>query len=121
MSRPKTIIARCALFAIGLVLTVPSVATAQNTDDVPLTLQHHQFIPEKISVLPNKRFVIVLENKDNHPEEFESYDLEFEILVLPHKTIRVPVRPLPKGTYAFFGDFHPKTAKGVVSVGAPTP
>jgi len=121
MSKQKTIIAHSALFAITFLFAIPSVATAQNTEDVPLTLEHHQFVPEKISVLPNKRFVIVLENKDNHPEEFESYDLEFEILVLPHKTIRVPVRPLPKGTYAFFGDFHPKTAKGMVSVGPSSP
>lgn len=109
------------LSAISLLTGLVTTASAEDSQEVTLTLQHHQFTPEKISVLPDKKFVIVLENKDNHPEEFESYDLEFEILVLPHKTIRVPIRPLPKGTYAFFGDFHPKTARGTVSVGAPSP
>lgn len=105
------------VFAASLLVAIPSIATAETVQEFPLTLQDHRFTPENLSVIPNKRFVIVLENKDNHPEEFESYDLEFEILVLPHKTIRVPVRALPKGTYSFFGDFHPKTARGMVTVG----
>ncbi len=121
MSGPKKAIYGFSLLAISFLTALPSIANAENAPEIPLTLQHHQFIPEKISVVPNKRFVIVLENKDNHPEEFESYDLEFEILVLPHKTIRVPIRPLPKGTYSFFGDFHPKTARGTVTVGTPSP
>jgi hypothetical protein len=116
----KTALSLC-LFTISILTGMTTEASAEGSPEVTLTLQHHQFVPEKISVLPDKKFVIVLENKDNHPEEFESYDLEFEILVLPHKTIRVPVRPLPKGTYAFFGDFHPKTAKGTISVKTPNP
>ncbi|MHB1731561.1 MAG: cupredoxin domain-containing protein [Leptospirillum sp.] len=110
-----------ALLGIGLMVILPGTAFSGTSENVTLTLQNHRFTPAKISVLPDKKFVIVLENKDNHPEEFESYDLEFEILVLPHKTIRVPIRPLPKGTYSFFGDFHPKTARGVVLVGTPSP
>lgn len=121
MPRHKKTIHWFSLFGIILLIAIPSISNAENVQEISLTLQNHQFIPKKISVLPNKPFVIVLENKDSQTEEFESYDLEFEILVLPHKTIRVPIRPLPNGTYAFFGDFHPRTAKGTVSVGTQSP
>ncbi len=105
------------LWALGTFLILsPTISRAEAVPEVALTLEHHQFSPNTLPVEPDKRFIIVLSNKDNHPEEFESYDLEFEILVFPHKSIRVPVRGLPAGTYTFFGDFHPKTAQGKVVV-----
>ena len=50
----------------------------------------------------------------NTADEFESTDLNREILVLPGQTITVFLGPLDPGTYKFFGDFHQDTAQGVL-------
>jgi hypothetical protein len=100
--------------ALFLLLPLPARADAPRV--VTLSILHHKFIPDTITVSARKSFTIHVTNNDNHPEEFESYDLEFEIIILPHRSIDVPIRPLPPGTYEFFGDFHPRTARGRIHV-----
>ncbi|MHB8422812.1 MAG: cupredoxin domain-containing protein [Leptospirales bacterium] len=102
-----------ATFIIG-----PSTMTARaSTQNVfSITIQQHTFQPNSIKIRQNQPFTIHVTNNGNHPEEFESYDLEFEIIILPHHSINVPIRPLPPGSYEFFGDFHPRTAKGSITV-----
>ncbi len=100
----------------ALFLLLPLAAWGDAPRVVTLSILHHKFIPDTITVSSRKSFTIHVTNNDNHPEEFESYDLEFEIIILPHRSIDVPIRPLDPGTYEFFGDFHPRTARGRIHV-----
>jgi hypothetical protein len=106
------------LFAVLVAtLVFPGLgAHADSPRTIPISIRHHVFVPEDVTVLKGQPFTIHVTNEDAHPEEFESYDLEFEIIILPHRSIDVPVRPLPPGTYEFFGDFHPRTARGHIHV-----
>ncbi|MCL4461632.1 MAG: cupredoxin domain-containing protein [Nitrospirae bacterium] len=101
---------------LAAALLLPPCARATTTGSYALHLKKHVFAPDSLTVPARQPFVLHVSNEDNHPEEFESYDLEFEIIVLPHHSIDVPVRPLPPGTYEFFGDFHPRTARGHITV-----
>ncbi len=64
----------------------------------------------------NERFRIEITNQDATPAEFESTDLRAEKIVVPGGKITVMAGPLKPGTYAFFDDYHPDTAKGTLVV-----
>lgn len=100
----------------GAAFLLPPVVQAADTTSYVLHLKKHVFSPDTLIVAAHQPIVLHVFNDDNHPEEFESYDLEFEIIVLPHHAINVPIRALPPGTYEFFGDFHPRTARGHLTV-----
>lgn len=95
-------------------LPIPSLASTQKVFSI--SIQNHTFRPDTIQIRQNQPFTLHVTNNGNHPEEFESYDLEFEIIILPHRSIDVPIRPLPQGSYEIFGDFHPRTARGTIKV-----
>ena len=97
--------------ALGLVLACGSAWAA----DPALTLQGHRFAPDHIEVPAGQRFAITLTNRDDTTDEFESYDLKFEKIVVPGGTITVRAGPLHPGTYKFFDDYHPDTATGTVT------
>ena len=80
--------------------------------EIPLTIEGHRFTPAQITVAAGTPFVLVISNKDKTAEEFESHDLRLEKIVPAGRTLRVRISALKKGTYSFFGDFHPQTAQG---------
>lgn len=104
------------MMCLAAVFFLPHRARGSTGQTYTLNLKKHLFDPNRLVVPKAQPFTLHVINGDNHPEEFESYDLEFEIIVLPHHSIDVPVRPLPPGTYEFFGDFHPRTARGTITV-----
>lgn len=82
---------------------------------ITLTIKDHRFTPEKITA-PAKEWVqLVVVNEDGTPEEFESRDLRIEKFIAPKGRITLTIGPRKAGDYAFFGDFHPKTAQGILS------
>jgi len=98
--------ALAALFAAA-----PDTVRAQ---DYTVTIKDHRFTPTEIKVPANKRFEITVINDDATPEEFESHPMKVE-KVIPGKTKAVVrIGPLKPGRYPFVGEFHEKTAKGVV-------
>jgi hypothetical protein len=105
------------LFSSGLAVG-SSFAAGQATADAPLQLsvQNHHFTPAVITAPAGQRFMIQVHNLDGTPEEFESYDFKVEKIMAPHATIIVPVGALKPGNYAFFGDYNPTLAKGVLRV-----
>jgi hypothetical protein len=108
-ARRRWIVAVAAL-AVGLF--AGGARAAEGPKEIPLTIEGHRFTPAEITVAAGAPFVLVISNKDRSAEEFESHALRIEKVVPAGKTIRVRVRALKKGTYSFFGDFHPKTAQG---------
>lgn len=79
---------------------------------IPVTIRDHRFEPEEIRVKAGAPFVLVIDNKDAGPEEFESKALRLEKVIPAGKTVRVRVRSLRPGTYPFVGEYHEQTAKG---------
>ena len=59
---------------------------------------------------------LVINNLDDTPEEFESHDLNREVLIQGNSSASIYIGPLAPGRYKFEGEFSPETAQGVVIV-----
>lgn len=83
-------------------------------EDAPisLTIKNHRFDPEELRVPAGVKLRLLVKNLDGTPEEFESHTLHREKVVPGNGEISVFIGPLDPGTYDFFGDFNPATAKG---------
>jgi plastocyanin len=79
-----------------------------------LRIKNHKFNIEKIEVPAGKKFKIKVINEDSTSEEFESNSMIVEKFLGPKRSLTVTLGPLKPGTYEYFGEFHMKTAKGIV-------
>ncbi len=112
MSR-RVVLCVSAALALGLPLVAGGApARAADEPERTIVIKDHKFQPELIEVPAGVRVKLIIQNEDPTPEEFESTDLRREKLVTGKGTGFVWVGPLPKGEYAFFGDFHQSSAQG---------
>lgn len=79
-----------------------------------LAIRDHLFIPEVLAVPANTRIKLLVTNHDASPEEFESYELNREKVIMGKRKAVIFIGPLLPGEYPFFGEFHPETALGKV-------
>jgi len=79
-----------------------------------IQIKNHRFVPAELVVPAGKKIKLRIENLDKSPEEFESYELNREKIVGGGKKITVFIGPLKAGKYAYFGEFNPDTAQGVI-------
>ena len=91
-------------------------AWAAEVPEIRLTIENHRFSPAELRVPQGQKVKLIVENRDATPEEFESYELNREKVVLGNASISVFVGPLEKGRYKFFGDFHQDSAQGALIV-----
>jgi hypothetical protein len=89
-------------------------AFADDLSSYPLTAKDGRFTPETIEVPAGKKFRLVVNNEGPGPEEFESHALNREKVIPAGQKAEIILGPLKAGTYDFFGEFHPKTAKGQI-------
>ncbi len=61
-----------------------------------------------------KKVKLVVVNQDSTPEEFESNPLKREKVIPGNSEVILFVGPLKPGRYEYFGEFNPKTAKGII-------
>jgi hypothetical protein len=61
-----------------------------------------------------KKVKLVVENRDASAEEFESHSLNREKVIPGKSSATLFIGPLKAGEYPFVGEFHEKTAKGVI-------
>src|SRR6185503_9046379 len=101
---------RLPVIAALAFLATPALAAAP----IALTLQNHKFTPSVIRVKANEPAMIVMQNKDATAEEFDSSDLKIEKVVAGGQSGNIRIRALKPGTYHFMGEYHDKTAQGVV-------
>ncbi|MBI1213092.1 MAG: cupredoxin domain-containing protein [Alphaproteobacteria bacterium] len=102
-------------FAAWAIVCWLSTGAGALADDLPtfeLAIKDHHFVPETLTVPANTKFKLLVKNQDPTPEEFESYELHREKVVLGNSEIVVFIGPLDPGTYPFFGDFNQNTARG---------
>lgn len=109
----KKLLLSVGTVALGLApLSLASMALADDLPQYTLVLKNHEYQPSELKVAAGTKFKIVVRNEDATPEEFESTEFGREKIVLPNSSVTVFVGPLKAGSYSFFGDFHPETAKG---------
>lgn len=106
---------RKAMLAAGLWAALAGPAEA-GLPVYRLTAVDGRFTPTLLSVPAGQKIKLLVHNQGPAPEEFESSDLNQEQVVVPGATITLFVGPLEPGSYAFFGDFHPTTARGRIVV-----
>jgi len=102
-----------ALAFLLAIIAAPGAAPAADPE-VALVIEKNRFQPEEIKVKANVPFVLVVTNKDGAAEEFESKELRIEKVIPAGKTLKIRVRALKPGRYPFVGEYHEKTAKGVI-------
>ena len=103
-----------ALLLAGLTAGLP--ARAEEPREVVITFKDHKVIPDKLKLPAGKKFKFIVKNDDATAEEFESVRLNREKVVPAGGQIVVLVGPLSPGVYDYFGDFHPETAQGELTV-----
>ena len=87
-------------------------ATRAESPEFTIAIENHRFVPAEVTVPAGQRVKLVIENRDQTPEEFESHDMKREKVVAGGSKINVWVGPLKPGTYTFFGEYHEDTAQG---------
>ena len=97
----------------ALVLATASVH-ADSPPEFTLVIKGHRYQPAQLTVPANTKVVLIVDNQDSTPEEFESHELNREKVIPAGNKARIFVGPLAPGKYPFFGDFHQDTAQGVL-------
>lgn len=87
-------------------------AQAQEMPTYNLTVKAGRFIPDTVEVAANTKFRLLIKNEGPGPEEFESMEPRKEKVIAEGVTSFIIFQPLKPGSYPFFGEFHPDTAKG---------
>jgi hypothetical protein len=96
-----------------LLLAMPLSTLAAEPGPV-LVIKDHRFLPAELRVPAGQKIRLTIDNQDQGPEEFESHELNREKIVPGRSKGIVFIGPLKPGRYAFFGEFNPKTAQGVI-------
>lgn len=81
-----------------------------------IEIRNHLFWPAEIVIPAHTKVRLLVTNSDPTPEEFESYELNREKVIMGGRRAVIFIGPLEPGEYPFFGEFHPKTAQGKVIV-----
>ena len=98
---------------MGIALLVLTLAfPVMAGDEIRITLKDNRFHPAEVKANAGVEITLIVRNDDKMAEEFESRDLKQEKLIRAGGTATLKIRPLKAGTYEFFGEFHPETAKG---------
>ncbi len=103
------------LISLSIFFSIPKEAKSES--DIPifqLEIRNHLFFPDRLTIPANTRVQLVVTNHDATPEEFESFELNREKVIMGNSKATIYIGPLKSGTYPFFGEFYPETAQGQV-------
>lgn len=119
MIRADKSLARYAALLAGTVLllcTLYIIPAHADRPEVVIEIRDHLFLPPEVEVPGNVKIRLLIYNRDPSPEEFESYELNREKVIMGNRKAVIFIGPLLPGEYPFFGEFHPETAQGKVIV-----
>ena len=102
---------RLVLLVVGVFFYTQAFA---DKPEFEIAIRQHLFEPSVIVVPANTKIKLWVSNDDKTPEEFESYELNREKVVLGGQRSLIFIGPLPAGEYPFFGEFNPKSAQGKI-------
>ena len=97
-------------------LAVFGWGTAQADEKIELVLKDHKFEPDRIQAPAGVKIEITVKNMDTAADEFDSRDLKREKVIGGGKEGIVLVGPLQPGEYHFQGEYHAKTAQGILVI-----
>jgi len=101
--------------SISVLLAVFMLPAAEaKTPVFEIEIRDHLFSPDEVSIPAHTKVKLVIYNRDPTPEEFESYELNREKVIMGGRKANIFIGPLQPGTYPFFGEFNPRTAQGRV-------
>lgn len=99
---------------IGFVATTfPFMVTAAEYE---IMIENHRFVPSQIEVTAGEKHRLIVHNNDASSEEFESYALNREKIIVGHSKAVIFLPLLEPGSYPFFGEFNEDTAQGRIVV-----
>lgn len=96
-----------------LALLLPFSVFAADAD-YSLVIKDHRFQPAELTVPADSKIKLLIENRDDTPEEFESHALNREKVIAAHGKATLYIGPLEAGRYPFFGEFNEASAQGVI-------
>lgn len=108
----KTGVRNLVTILVSVLLPVLPVQAAR--PELQIEIRDHLFYPSVLKVPANTKIKLVVINRDPTPEEFESYELNREKVIMGGQKAIIFIGPLTPGVYPFFGEFNPKTAQGKV-------
>ncbi|WP_039913744.1 cupredoxin domain-containing protein [Cellvibrio mixtus] len=100
-------------FILILLCMSPAISAA-TVPEFTIEIHDHLFFPSTLVVPADTKVKLIIINKDPTPEEFESYELNREKVIMGGARAVIFIGPLKSGDYPFFGEFNPKTAQGVI-------
>jgi len=103
------------LLSFTLVFALAASAIAA-TPEFEIEIRNHLFQPDILTIPANTKVKIIVYNRDPTPEEFESFELNREKVIMGGRKAIIFIGPLPPGEYSFFGEFNPHTALGTIIV-----
>ncbi|HEY3064915.1 MAG TPA: cupredoxin domain-containing protein [Methylomirabilota bacterium] len=110
-----TVLVLAVFTILGSVIAPLAAPAADAPPEIALSIEQKKFQPAEVKVKAGAPFVLVITNKGATAAEFESKDLRTEKVVPAGKTVKVRIRALKPGTYAFFDDFNKETTGRIVA------
>jgi len=99
--------------SFSLLLALPLQAEIRVFD---IFLKDHLFNPTTLYVPAGEKVKLVIHNQDPTPEEFESFSLNREKVILGNGKGVVFIGPLQPGEHPFIGEYNPDNARGTIVV-----
>ncbi len=100
------------LFLIPLLLPLTALAA---DPDYTIVINEHRFEPAEITIPAGKKIKLLIVNRDSTPEEFDSFALNREKVIVGQGSATLYIGPLEEGRYEYMGEFHASTAQGVIN------
>ena len=103
-----------------ILLMFAQLASSNANAELPtftIEIREHLFYPAEFQIPADTKVKLMVINQDSTPEEFESYELNREKVIMGGAKAIIFIGPLKAGRYPFFGEFNPKTAQGTITVG----
>lgn len=104
------------ILCVGFTLLLLSNFLQAEEPTFTIEIRAHLFYPSQLVVPANTKIKLLVINHDPTPEEFESYELNREKVIMGGAKATIFIGPLKPGDYPFFGEFNPKTAQGLIRV-----
>lgn len=79
-----------------------------------IEIREHLFYPAELTIPAGQKVKLVVLNRDVTSEEFESFELNREKVIMGKRKAIIFIGPLRPGRYPYFGEFHPETAQGII-------
>lgn len=101
---------------VCVVMALYAASVVAQTPEIEIEIREHLFYPSEVVVPAGQKVKLIIYNRDATPEEFESYELNREKVIMGSGRGVVFIGPLKAGVYPFFGEFNLKTAQGKIVV-----